>query len=393
MSNENILTTNAGNPVPDNQNSKKDTSVKTVAKDPSRKSIASETPYPGLELWEDGRRIPDAYRPGHFEWWYVDAQLTDGRTVVLTFSIDQDAGQRKFVYRAEAAVARPNGQRVVGAYATHQDVLISRERPEVRIGKSFLSGDLDTYHVVMDESELGTLGLDLAIRRTFPPRVSPANRENTLQGDEIFGWVCPVPRGQLTGTLTVNGETAAVKGVVYHDHNWGTATMGTLLHHWIWGRAAIGPYTAVYASEYPTQPYTHGRTHGIQQVFIASEREVLVNVEGPATARVIAPPAPNPDPRNASAFYSPRVSFEVEQNHRHVILAVDAAQLIGSLDLATETKFLSPEEMVRAASLEHKPWYTRFVAAPVTLSIAQEGKSQTYTGQGFIEFMDFHLNP
>jgi len=76
-----------------------------------------------------------------------------------------------------------------------------------------------------------------------------------------------------------------------------------------------------------------------------------------------------------------------------VILAVDAAQLIGSLDLATETKFLSPEEMVRAASLEHKPWYTRFVAAPVALSIAQEGKSQTYTGQGFIEFMDFHLNP
>src|SRR6202023_66709 len=86
-----------------------------------------------------------------------------------------------------------------------------------------------------------------------------------------------------------------------HDHNWGTTTMGSLLHHWIWGRAAIGPYTAVYASEYPNQPYSHGRTDGLQQFFIASEREVLVNVEGPGAARVAAVPAVNPDPRNASA--------------------------------------------------------------------------------------------
>ncbi|MCU1337435.1 MAG: hypothetical protein JWO19_3016 [Bryobacterales bacterium] len=355
-------------------------------------TIRSETPFPRLELWEDGRRIPDLYKPDNFEWWYFDAQLTDGRTLVLVFYIDQDAGERRFVYRVQATVASPNGQRVAAGYVTHQDVSISRERPEIHIGKSFLRGDLDTYRMVMDASDLGKLGLDVTIRRTFPPRVSPANRESIVQADKIIGWVCPVPRGELTGTIMMNGETAAVKGVAYHDHNWGTTTMGSVLHHWIWGRAAIGPYTAVYASEYPNQPYENGRTDGLQQFFIASEREVLINVEGSDAARVTAVPAANPDPRNGSAYYCPRVRFEVEKNGRRVALEADAAQFLGSFDLATESKFLSPEEIARAARMEHRPWYSHFVAAPVTLSITATSNTETYTGQGVIEFMDFHLN-
>ena len=76
-------------------------------KNTGTKTAESETPFPRLELWEDGRRIPELYKPGNFEWWYFDAQLTDGRTLVLVFYIDQDASERRFVYRAEAAVASP----------------------------------------------------------------------------------------------------------------------------------------------------------------------------------------------------------------------------------------------------------------------------------------------
>jgi len=41
--------------------------------------------------------------------------------------------------------------------------------------------------------------------------------------------------------------------------------------------------------------------------------------------------------------------------------------------------------------MEHRPWYSRFVAAQ-TLSIAEKGRTEIYPGQGVIEFMDFHLN-
>ena len=86
------------------------------------------------------------------------------------------------------------------------------------------------------------------------------------------------------------------------------------------------------------------------------------------------------------------MSFEVEQNGRRVTLEANAAQFLGSVDLATESKFLSPAEIARAARMEHRPWYSRFVAAPVTLSITEKGKTEISTGQGVIEFMDFHLN-
>src|ERR1700730_4998177 len=69
-------------------------------------TIRSETPFPYLELWEDGRRIPELYKPDNFEWWYFDAQLTDGRTLVLIFYIDQDTFERRFVYRADGGGAQ-----------------------------------------------------------------------------------------------------------------------------------------------------------------------------------------------------------------------------------------------------------------------------------------------
>jgi hypothetical protein len=53
-------------------------------KNTGTKTAKSETPFPRLELWEDGRRIPELYQPENFEWWYFDAQLTDGRTLVLS---------------------------------------------------------------------------------------------------------------------------------------------------------------------------------------------------------------------------------------------------------------------------------------------------------------------
>jgi hypothetical protein len=42
-------------------------------KNTGTKTAESETPFPRLALWEDGRRIPELYKPENFEWWYFDA--------------------------------------------------------------------------------------------------------------------------------------------------------------------------------------------------------------------------------------------------------------------------------------------------------------------------------
>jgi hypothetical protein len=226
-----------------------------------------------------------------------------------------------------------------------------------------------------------------------PSRVSPGDPTTVVHGEHVFGWFCPVPRGSVEGSVTADGETVSVSGEAYHDHNWGSATMGTMLHHWHWGRASIGPYTAVISTVYPTAAYRGQRTEGIQMVFIASADEVLVNAEGFGAAHVKADEAANPDPRNARAYYAPDITYDVEQDDKRVSVAFHNATFITGSDLATETKFLSEEERERAQALEVKPWYSRFVASPITLRVQRDGKEETFTGEGVMDFMDFHLNP
>lgn len=349
----------------------------------------STTRLDRLELWEDGRRIPEAYRPGAFDWWYFDAHLSDDSSVVFVFHIDQDYKRDSFVYRVWAELVRPDGERVLGQYSTHDDAEFSSERPDVRIGKSTIRGDLDEYHVVVDEGDIGNLGLDVTFRRACPPRVSPANRDNILDAAEAFGWVCVVPRGELTGTLTLGGEPTEVEGTVYHDKNWGTASMGSLLHHWVWFRGAIGPYTAVFFAQYPNEEHKPAGFGAIHELFVASEDEILVNIEGPDATQLTAPVEPSPDPRNESSYWTPNAKVEAEQNGTRVILEAQTAHQLSSIDLAKETRYLTMDEIARAKEMDNRPWYSRFKAGPVSLSINGEEQS----GEGVIEFMDFHLRP
>jgi hypothetical protein len=346
---------------------------------------------PHLELWEDGRRISAEYRAGNFDWWYFDAQLADGSTLVFVFMIDSDYRRNAYAYRVVAELKRPDGTHVAGGYKTYDDVEIVGDRPELRIGRSFVRGDVDNYRVVVDEGDLGGLGLAVALRRTCPSRVSPANRDNILQSDDVFGWVSTVPRGVLTGTLTVAGRRQAVAGTVYHDKNWGTTSMARTMHHWLWFRAAVGPYTAVFFSQYPTMPYPVGED-GLQQLFIASDQQVLVNLEGPGVAPMTAPVAPNPDPRNTSAYWAPRVTIAADQDGRRITLEAETGLFVSSLDLAKQTMFLTLEDIERANAMENRPWYSRFVAEPVTLTVDSGSGAQTHTGEGVIEFMDLHLH-
>lgn len=350
-----------------------------------------------LEPWQDARRTPEQYTPDApdtFEWWYFDANLADGRALAVAFFIEPDTANRRFVYHTRLNLTRPDGPPRKAEHRTDGDVAISTERPDVRIGAAWLQGDLDTYRVVVDPGNHQGVGLDATIQRLVPGRVSPTGTDIVVGDERGFGWVNAVPRGDLVGTLTVEGQTTEIRGVAYHDHNWGRQTQGSMAHHWTWGRAAIGPYTAVFANVFPTRTY-QVPSGAVQSVYIASADGVLVNVCGPGVARLTAPTAPNPGPRNHDAYFAPQVLYEVEQPGRRVTIEATPAQFLHDVDLATETNSLNAEERARAAQMPVKPWYTEFVAAPVQLTIddGRDAEPQTYQGGGIIEFMDFHLNP
>lgn len=162
-----------------------------------------------LEPWRDARRIPEQYSadaPATFEWWYVDAQLTGGRTVVAAFVVEPDTAHQRFAYRTQVFVMRADGPRRTLSHRTYDDVAISAERPDIRIGQSSLRGDGDTYRLVIDPANHAGFGLDVVITGAVPGRVAPDGTDVILGGEDGFGWVNAVPRGNLAGTMTENGQ-------------------------------------------------------------------------------------------------------------------------------------------------------------------------------------------
>ena len=123
------------------------------------------------------------------------------------------------------------------------DFSASRAACEVRIGPNTVSGDLRDYALHFETADVRA---DLALHGTVPSwRPGTGISYFGGSGGHYFAWLPSVPQGTVEGTLTIGGQTMSVKGVGYHDHNWGDASMLDLIHDWYWGRAHIGPYTVI----------------------------------------------------------------------------------------------------------------------------------------------------
>ena len=206
-----------------------------------------------VAIWEDGLR--EEPRPGTLEWWYFDAHLDDGSLLSIAFMtkppIASSGPLLPFLF---AQLAPPAAAPVLAAEPVDPSTFAaSRERCDVTLGKNWVRGDLKQYQIHL---ETAVLGADLQLTASTPPaRIgtgiisldggSPAGVASDAA--PYLGWLIPVPRGIISGTVTINGKQRAVKGTGYHDHNWGTIPFERYLSEWYWGRAPLGNYTTVFA--------------------------------------------------------------------------------------------------------------------------------------------------
>jgi hypothetical protein len=149
-----------------------------------------------LEPWQDARRIPEHFwadAPATFEWWYFDAQLAGGRTVVVAFVVEPDTEHARYAYRTQVFLMRPDGPPLTFSHRTFDDASISAERPEIRIGQSSARADGETYRVVIDPANHDGFGLDVTITGTVPGRVPPTGTDVILGGEDGFGWSTQYP--------------------------------------------------------------------------------------------------------------------------------------------------------------------------------------------------------
>lgn len=231
--------------------------------------------------WEDGQRESTA--SGHFEWWYFDAHLDDGATVVVAFytkpTINPDTELSPLV---TINITLPDGRIIDKAYrGRREDFVASKDGCDVTIGANRFVGDLHRYRIDAAIDDV-SVSIDLVGEVTSWRPKSGHTYYTKAKGEpeKLFAWLVSVPQGRVSIDYQVGGIRTKRAGVGYHDHNWGDAPMATLLHDWYWARAKVGPYCVV--TSYVTAQKDYGYTPETV-FFLAKDGAIVADDEHKAT--------------------------------------------------------------------------------------------------------------
>jgi len=239
-----------------------------------------------IEPWEDGLRTDTG--PGHYEWWYFDAHLDDGSSLVIMFYTKNPlTPDRPLEPYVTVQLERPNGAGVAFAsHATAAQFSAGEDCCDVRIADNRFHGDLHDYQIHVAHEDVT---IDVELKAQVQPWRHSAGRVYFGEHDEhFFAWLPSVPQGAASVELCVGGRTERLTGIGYHDHNWGDTAMPKLINHWYWGRAQAGPYSIIATymtaerqygyAEMPTFLLTKGDT-----IVADDDRKVRFHLEGEHT--------------------------------------------------------------------------------------------------------------
>jgi hypothetical protein len=228
-----------------------------------------------LPLSDDGLHI-DLRQRGLYEWWYFDAHLDSGHTLVVFFHASNPNPGLTGKTGIEIVLLRPDGQRVQRFVRYPKSAFsAARDKPEVTIGRNTLrvttrEGRLPVYELDVREGELGC-------RLSYQAQTNgwkPGTGLSHFGGLGAFGWVVPFARAAVQGTITEGGETIPVTGIGYHDHNWLDFPFQSIIDYWMWGRIYSEHFTAAYAV---IQCNAKVANHTVQVLMLAEGEQVVLS--------------------------------------------------------------------------------------------------------------------
>lgn len=188
--------------------------------------------------------------PDFFEWWYFDCHTEDGYTAVVAFrNRDYSKMQEPPVPQFTLLVVTPEGDsRTIIKDCPDLVYQAARDNCDVKIGdKVWVKGSGGKYHLHAEE---GDAAVDLEFTGTVPGwRPGTGYYYYREDKSKYFGWVIPMPRASVNGTLKIGSHVAEVKnGLGYHDHNYGNTPIAGNIVFWHWGRTHTRDYSIVYCS-------------------------------------------------------------------------------------------------------------------------------------------------
>ena len=228
-----------------------------------------------LKPADDGLHM-DVNKRGMYEWWYFDAHLDNGYTLVIFFHASNPNPGLTGKTGMEIVLLRPDGVRVQKfiPYKKSQ-FTAARDRPEVTIGKNTLrveqkDGELPVYRIDVEEAGLGCHLVYRAEVNGWKPGTGLSHFGNL----GFFGWVIPFARASVEGTITDGDKVFQVKGIGYHDHNWLNFSFQSIIQYWMWGRVYSENFTASYAYIQCNEKVDN---HVVKVLMLANGKDVVLS--------------------------------------------------------------------------------------------------------------------
>ncbi len=204
------------------------------------------------EVWEDGIRTNGV--KGTYEWWYFDAHLNDGTTVVIVFYTKPFTEIKKgLIPFISINIDRPDGTSIKKAHYGKVDEFSASDKTcDVKIGENYFRGNLKDYQIHFKDEELT---VDVKMHRTTESWRPETGHFIYGNSGKEFAWLVPVPKGKTEIAYSYEGKIYNLKGSCYHDHNFGNANMADVINHWYWSRSELGPYTIIAAELISVKKY------------------------------------------------------------------------------------------------------------------------------------------
>ncbi|MBN2599737.1 MAG: hypothetical protein JXA75_04275 [Candidatus Thermoplasmatota archaeon] len=176
------------------------------------------------------------------EWWYFDAKLDNGYSVVfgvhvLNLFARGIVSTRLTVYEQGCLIIE-NYERF-----SFRDFSASSDYPSVFIeGNQVILGSYDALeHCFIYDVTIEFFECSMSLH--FVGRTDGWKRQQQT-GD---WWAVILPRADVSGTITVGTTTLNVTGTGYHDHNWGVGPQVIFHFGWFWGTCSSLNYTVTWA--------------------------------------------------------------------------------------------------------------------------------------------------
>ena len=174
------------------------------------------------------------------EWWYFDVIFDNNCTAQISIFVFGVLTQKFIVTQINIY---SNGISILSNndYYIFNELSISTEFPFIEIdGKQFMKGYIDEqsgkwiYDVTIDFA-------DASIDLQF------IGKSKGWKGNlPIGGWAVIQPKAEVNGKINFYGIEYDLKGVGYHDHNWGMTLFDLIHFGWYWGRIHTDDLTIVW---------------------------------------------------------------------------------------------------------------------------------------------------